>query len=115
MKKTYLLLTIIGFILPNTFVAKVGIETRNILLWTDIPTTFNQMFANDIATAFIMDLFFIVFLFLIWSYKETKKYQLKNWWLIILFTFAFGIASGLPLFLYFREDKLLKNNENIVI
>ena len=109
MKKTYLLLTMIGFIIPNIFVAKVGVETGNILLWTDIPTTFNQMFANDISAAFVIDLFFIVLLFLIWSYKEAKKYQMKNWLFLMLFTFAFGIASGLPLFLYFREDKLLKN------
>ena len=108
MKKTYLVLTIIGFILPNIFVAKVGLESGNILLWTDIPTTFNQMFANDIAAAFMMDLFCIVFLFLIWSYQEAQKHQLKNWWLVILFTFAFGIASGLPLFLYLREEKLKK-------
>jgi len=73
MKKTYLILTIIGFILPNIFVAKVGLESGNILLWTDIPTTFNQMFANDIAAAFIMDLFFIVFLFMIWSYQEAQN------------------------------------------
>lgn len=108
MKKTYLILTIVGFILPNIFVAKVGLETGNILLWTDIPTTFNQMFANDIVAAFMIDLFFIVFLFLLWSYQEAQKYQMKNWWLVLLFTFAFGIASGLPFFLYLREKELRK-------
>lgn len=108
MKRTYLILTIIGFILPNIFVTKVGLETGNILLWTDIPTTFQQMFANDIPTAFMLDLFFIVGLFLFWSYREAKKYQMKQWGFVVLFTFAFGIASGLPLFLFFREDKIVK-------
>ncbi len=103
MKKKYLLLTIIGFILPNIFVAKVSIETGNILLWTDIMTTIQQMFANDISTAFMLDLFFIVLLFLIWSYQEAKRHQIKRFWLSWLWTFAFGIASGLPLFLYLRE------------
>jgi len=55
MKKTYLLLTMIGFIIPNIFVAKVGVETGNILLWTDIPTTFNQMLIMlEMAKPFIL-------------------------------------------------------------
>ena len=107
MEKIYLILCLLGFILPNIFVLKVGIETGNILLWTDINTTIQQMFANDISTAFIIDLFFIVFLFLIWSYLEAQKYQVKWFWISWLWTMAFGIASGLPLFLYLREGSEL--------
>lgn len=106
MKRTYLLLTLIGFVLPNIFVAKVGVETGNILLYTDPITTFELMFANDVSTAFILDLLFIVMLFLVWTWGEGKKYQMKRVWLIWIWTFAFGIASGLPLFLFLREDKL---------
>lgn len=110
MKKIYLLLTIVGFILPGIFVAKVSIETGNYLFYTDIFTTVTQMFANDVATAFMLDLLFVVMLFLVWTYLEGKKCQMKNVWLIWLWTFAFGIASGLPLFLYLRESKMdLKN------
>ena len=103
MKKTYLLLTLIGFLLPNFFVAKVMLETGNILLYADIPATLSGMFANDICTAFVLDLLFIVMLFLWWSYTEAKKHNMKYLWAVWLWTFAFGIASGLPLFLYLRE------------
>ena len=106
MKRVYLILAIIGFILPNIFAFKVSYETGNILLYTDIPTTLQQMFANDIATAFVIDLLFIVVLFLAWSYREARRLAIKQVWLVWIFTFAFGIAGGLPLFLYFREDKL---------
>jgi EamA domain-containing membrane protein RarD len=62
------------------------------------------MFANDISTAFVLDLLFVVFLFIIWTHSEAKKHQMKHVWLIWIWTFAFGIASGLPLFLYWRES-----------
>lgn len=105
MKKVYLILTIIGFILPGIFVAKVSWETGNILLYADAIETFRQMFANDISSAFVIDLLFIVMLFLYWSYQEAKKENMKRVWLVWIWTFAFGIASGLPLFLYLRELK----------
>ncbi|MEO0334454.1 MAG: DUF2834 domain-containing protein, partial [Bacteroidota bacterium] len=55
------------------------------------------------GAAFITDLLFIVILFLVWSYLESKKYNIKNTWFVWLYTFAFGIAGGLPLFLYWKE------------
>ena len=112
MKKVYLILTIIGFILPGIFVAKVSIETGNVLFYADVMETFKQMFANDISSAFVVDLLFIVMLFLFWSYREGKKLGMKRVWLVWIWTFAFGIASGLPLFLYLREQKLEVSAEN---
>jgi hypothetical protein len=106
MKKTYLVLAIIGFILPSIFVAKVSIETGNILLYTNPIETFTQMFANDISSAFVMDLLYVVVLFMIWSFREAKKHKMTNWWIAWFVTFAFGIASGLPFFLYLRERKI---------
>ncbi len=103
MKKTYLLLTIIGTILPNIFVVFESLKSGNYLLYAKPLNTFHGMFANNISSAFITDLLFIVVLFLIWSYRESKKNGIKNIFLIWLYTFAFGIAGGLPLFLYFRE------------
>ncbi len=103
MKKTYLILTIIGTILPNIFVILEGIKSGNYFLYTNIIDTFNGMFANHISSAFITDLLFIVILFLIWSYKEAKQHTIKRLPFIWLYTFVFGIAGGLPLFLYIRE------------
>jgi dolichyl-phosphate-mannose--protein O-mannosyl transferase len=106
MKKTYLLLTVIGFVLPNYFVLKESLDSGNILLWRDIPATFSGMFANNISSAFMMDLLFVVALFLFWSLQESRRLGIKQVWRFWLFTFLFGIASGLPLFLYFRALKL---------
>ena len=103
MRKTYLLLAIVGTILPNIFVLLESINSGNYLLYVRPMETFKGMFANHISSAFIVDLLFIVILFLIWSYRESKRYKIKQVGLIWIYTFALGIAGGLPLFLYVRE------------
>lgn len=106
MKRTYLTLTIVGTILPNIFVAMESFESGNFMLYADPIATFNGMFANNISSAFATDLLFVVLLFLAWTYRESKRLDMKNVWLIWIYTFALGIAGGLPLFLYLREDKV---------
>ncbi len=106
MKNTYLVLTIIGTILPNIFVVMESLNTGNILLYRFPVDTFNGMFANNISSAFMVDLLFIVVLFLVWSFRESKKHRIKHVMLIWVYTFAFGIAGGLPLFLFFREKSI---------
>ena len=108
MKKTYLFLAIIGTILPNIFVVKESISSGNYLLYTRPIDTINAMFVNNISSAFITDLLFIVLLFLFWSFREAKMNNLSYWPWIWVYTFAFGIAGGLPLFLYYRE----RNSQN---
>lgn len=105
MKNKYLILTIIGTLLPNIFVVRETIASGNILLYAHPFDTFSAMFGNNISSAFITDLLFIVLLFLFWSYKEAKRLNIKNIGLIWIYTFGFGIAGGLPLFLYFRAKK----------
>lgn len=103
MKNKYLILTVIGTLLPNIFVLRETIRSGNILLYTHPLDTLNAMFVNNISTAFIIDLLFIVLLFLFWSYGEAQKLKIRNIGWIWVYTFAFGIAGGLPLFLYMRE------------
>lgn len=106
MKNIYLAMAILGFILPNIFVAKVSLETGNILLWTDIPTTFKSMFANNIAAAFMTDLLYVVLVFLFWSYQEAKEHHISKYWWTWVLTFVFGIAGGFPLFLYLKQQTI---------
>lgn len=103
MKNTYLILTIVGTILPNIFVAKESIASGNIMLYAHPIDTFHGMFATNISSAFMIDLLFILVLFLYGSYRISVKEQIKGIGWIWAYTFAFGIAGGLPLFLYVRE------------
>ena len=106
MKRTYLFLTVIGTILPNIFVVMEMLKSGNFLLYRYPIDTFNGMFANYISSAFMVDLLFIVMLFFIWSYQQGKTHQMKNIYWVWFYTMTFGIAGGLPLFLYLREQKI---------
>ena len=105
MKKTYLILCIIGFISPNVLVAMESIETGNVLLYANPVATFTAMFANRISTIFAIDLLFAVLVFFIWSYQEAKKHQIPSLWLVWLLTMLLGLAGGFPLFLYLKEKQ----------
>lgn len=106
MKNTYLVLSIIGFLLPNIFVAMESIETGNILLYADPMATIKEMFANRISTIFVIDLFFAVIVFFIWSYRESKLKNIKHLGLVWVLTMLFGLAGSLPMFLYWREKAM---------
>lgn len=110
MKNLYLILTIIGFIAPNIWVAMVSVETGNILFWLKPMETMAGMFPNKIATAFMVDLLFVVLVFFIWSYHEAKKWNMKTPWLVWVLTMLFGIAGALPLFLYQRQARIEGEN-----
>ena len=109
MKKIYLLLSILGFALPNYYTIKVSIETGNILYWTKPVETISGMFANDIAAGFILDLLPAVMVFFVWSYRESKRLQIPRLWLYWSLSLLFGIAGPFPLFLYVRENYLKQN------
>lgn len=109
MQNKFVWLTIIGTLLPNIFVFKESLATDNYFLYADPVATFQGMFANNISSAFAIDLLFVVLLFLCWSYQEAQRLRIKNYWLVWIYTFAFGIAGGLPLFLYIRQ----KNNKTV--
>ena len=104
-KNTYLVLTIIGTILPNIFVLKESLATGNILLYANLMDTLKAMFASDISSAFITDLLFVVVLFFFWSFKEAKRYKIKGYGWAWLYTMTLGLAGGLPFFLYLKETQ----------
>jgi len=103
MKRLYLILTVIGVLLPNYFVLLESIETGNIMLYANPMATFTDMFANRIASIFAIDLLFGVLVFMLWTWHEAKATGVRHVWRVWLFTMLLGFAGGLPLFLYLRE------------
>lgn len=108
MKNTYLILALLGFLLPNALVLLESIETGNILLYAKPLDTINAMFVNRISTIFAIDLLFTVLVFFGWSYQESKQYGIRQVYGIWLLTLLFGLAGGFPLFLYLREKAIAK-------
>ena len=105
MKKAYLVLAIIGFILPNILVFMVSVETGNYLLLVNPTATIAGMFANKISGAFIVDLLVVVLVFFTWTVIEAKRYKIQYVWIYWLLTLLFGMAGSFPLFLYVIETK----------
>ncbi|MFT5157045.1 MAG: hypothetical protein ACI83I_001597 [Bacteroidia bacterium] len=106
MKRIYLILSIIGFIAPNIYVAMESYQTGNFLLWLDPQSTLAGMFGNQISTAFIVDLFVVVLVFFIWTHFESKRLKMKTPWLIWVLTLLFGMAGTFPLFLFQRAQAI---------
>ena len=104
MKKLYLILTLIGFLLPTFFVIQESVETGNYLLYADPLHTIRSMFANRISTIFSIDLLFAVIVFFIWTFNKSKNGKRSKLWLVWGVTLLFGFASGLPLYLYLAES-----------
>ncbi len=107
MKKVFLIACILGFIAPNILVTQVSLETGNILLWLHPLATIRGMFANPIASIFVIDLLWAVLVFFYWTYTEVqrKSISFQRVQLIWFLTLLFGLAGAFPLFLYWRNDK----------
>lgn len=101
MRKLYLLLAVIGLVLPYYFFALfLAANGLNLQL------LFNQLFANNISSFFAVDLIITAIVFWVFLYQESQRYRMGNWWVYIIATLVIGPSFALPLFLYFRESRI---------
>lgn len=101
MKRLYLFLAIIGFVLPYFFFISFLLENG-----LDLGLFFDQLFANDISTFFAVDLIITAIVLLVFIYKEAHRLHMGNRWAYGVATFLVGPSFAMPLFLFFRESKL---------
>jgi hypothetical protein len=101
MRRLYAILAVIGLIAPYAvfawFLATNGFNLRLI---------FDQLFANHILLAFATDLTISIVVFWVYLYRESHRYQIRNWWLFVLASIVIGLSFALPLFLYVREPRM---------
>ncbi len=101
MRRLYLLLAIVGFVLPYyffvSFVMANGLNLRLVL---------SQLFANNISSLFAIDLIISAIVFWVFLYRESQTCQMRNWWIYIVATLIVGTSFAWPLFLYFREGRI---------
>ena len=101
MRKLYLLLAVIGFVLPYYFFVSFLVENG-----LNLGLLLDQLFANDISRFFAVDLIITAIVFLIFMVRKAGRCQMRNWWLYVVATLAVGPSFAFPLFLYFREPRL---------
>ncbi|MEZ5003099.1 MAG: DUF2834 domain-containing protein [Chitinophagales bacterium] len=61
------------------------------------------------AKSFNIDLLICLLTFFAWYIPEAIKLKMKNWWVFIILSYGIAFAFAFPLFLFFRERKMLRN------
>ena len=100
-KLVYLILAVIGFILPYyfliSFLATHGLAARLFL---------NQLFGTPISTFFAADLLISCVVFIIFLRREAARHAMKHQWAYWIALLTVGLSFALPLFLWAREGHL---------
>ncbi len=96
MKRLYLVLAIVGAIIPYLFF--FGFFQANGI---DVPKFVSALFVNSAAGGFSADLLFSSFVFWLFMYVERKKGG-PNPILFILLNLTIGLSCALPAYLYAR-------------
>jgi hypothetical protein len=96
--KTFLLLTIVGFITPNVMLgvhlAEHGLDIGNYL---------GDWFGTLPAAQIAIDLFIVAVAFLTWAAWDGPRAGVTNWWVVFPSTFLVGACFAVPLYLFMRE------------
>jgi len=100
-KNIYLILAILGFVVPYYFFLQVPGENG-----FDLPRLLQPMFSNNLLRGVAVDLMISVIAFWVFVFAEANKLEMNPPWLYLLATLLVGLCFAIPLFLYFRERKL---------
>jgi Terpene cyclase DEP1 len=73
----------------------------------DMPLFFRQLFQNNISAFFGTDVFVSALALWLLIFSEGRRRGMKHLWVYVLCTLLVGVSLGLPLFLFFRERKLI--------
>ena len=102
MRRIYLILSVLGLILPYYFLIRFIAENG-----LDLALLVQQMFGTPIAAFFSMDV--IVSSLVLWAFvfSEGRRLGMRNLWVYVLLNLMVGVSLALPVFLYVREGRLL--------
>jgi len=110
MQWLYLILAILGFVLPFwqlfPFLAEHGLN---------LPLLFQQLFANHVSGFFGLDVIVSSVVLWLFVFSEGRRRRMRNLWIYILCNLLVGVSLALPLFLFFRERKLSAVNAEVSV
>jgi len=98
MKKTYLVLAILGAVVPYLFFFEF-IRANGF----DIPGFLMGLFANGAAGGFSADLLLTSFVFWIYMFVKSNSKEGPAPWLFIVLNLTIGLSCAFPAYLYARE------------
>lgn len=100
-KTFYLLLCVIGTILPYFFLVQFLREHG-----LDLSLFVQQLFANSISSFFGTDVIVSTICLWLFVYFEGRRARTKHLWAPVVASLLVGVSLGLPLFLYLRESRV---------
>lgn len=101
MKTIYLLLTLLGIVLPFSQFIPWLVENG-----FHFPLLLQQIVENPLAVFAWLDVIVTVIVIVFMVVSEGKKLKMKKIWIPITASFIGGASVGLPLFLYMKQCHL---------
>ena len=102
LRHLYLLLAVVGFVLPYSQLVPWIAEHHAL----NMPLFVRDLFANRVSAFFAMDVVVSAVVLIIFICAEGRRLGMRLLWLPILSVFIVGVSLGLPLFLYLRQLQL---------
>ncbi len=100
-KNLYLILAIIGFVIPYYYFVSFTIENG-----LNLRIFFEQLFGTPISSFFAVDLLISSVVFVHYLRQEATRFSIVNWWVYVGVLLMVGLSCALPLFLYARESRI---------
>ncbi|MBT5873300.1 MAG: DUF2834 domain-containing protein [Candidatus Latescibacteria bacterium] len=98
MRKIYLILAVIGAVVPYAFFIDF-FQSNGV----DLPAFMVGLFANGAAGGFSADLLISSFVFWILMFTQARKHDGPSPYLFIALNLTIGLSCALPAYLYARE------------
>lgn len=105
LKTIYFILFIAGSIIPTYFFIQFLNESS-----LDPNAFIKAIFGTNPSSNFASQVFISVIAFFVFMFSESNRKLLMRNILLMILTFAIGLSSSLPLYLYLREKAKLKND-----
>lgn len=102
MQWLYLIAAILGTVLPLWYCIPFLLTNG-----FDMPLFFRQLFQNNVSAFFGVDVIISSVVLWLFVFSEGRRRRMKNLWLYVVCNLAVGVCLALPLFLFFRERKLI--------
>ena len=100
----YLVLAVAGLVLTWTFNLRFMAESGGAF---DAVAFVKAGYVNSAAASLSNDLLVALATFLVWSFAEARRLRMRHWWTVPVLCFGVAFAFAFPLFLFFRERRLL--------
>ncbi len=98
MKRLYLLLTVLGTVVPYGASYPWFVENG-----FNLPLLLTDAFSGPISSFAWLDVVIAAITLVCFIFADAKRHQVGWYPLAVIATFTIGVSAGLPLYLYLRE------------